>query len=71
MSDLRQDGRDRLRCSGDDGANLIEYALLVSLIALVCVTAMTFFSSATTSKMDCSASAIVGAGAGNVVETDC
>ena len=71
MSDQRQDGRDRLRCSGDDGSNLVEYALLVSLIALVCITAMSFFASSTTSKMECSASAIVGAGTDDAIETDC
>ncbi|MCX7619907.1 MAG: hypothetical protein N2037_03560 [Acidimicrobiales bacterium] len=51
-------GRDHPRCAGDDGAGLVEYALLVSLIALVCITAMRFFGQATGNKFTCSAEAI-------------
>lgn len=33
------------RCTGDDGAGLVEYALIVSLILAVCVTAIAWFGS--------------------------
>lgn len=50
--------RGRERFGADDGANLIEYALLISLIALVCVAGLRFVGGATVSKMECSHSAI-------------
>ena len=62
MGNQRHDGRDRLRCSGDDGGNLIEYSLLIALIALVCISAASFFAEATSDKMVCSGSAIIAAG---------
>ena len=69
MGTTRLDGRARLRCSGDDGSNLIEYAMLVSLIALVAMSAIQFFASATTDKMECASSNIRDAG--DVDPTDC
>ena len=36
----------RLRVTGDRGSNLIEYALLVLLLAVVCVFAVTLLSQA-------------------------
>ncbi len=50
------------RLQGEDGANLVEYALLVSLILLVCVTAASYFADATNTKMSSSSSAITNAG---------
>jgi Flp pilus assembly pilin Flp len=38
------DGR---RCAGDDGGGLIEYGLLVALIAAVCLAAVSFVGRAT------------------------
>jgi pilus assembly protein Flp/PilA len=35
---------------GDRGASLIEYALLVALIAVVCISAMSFFGGAVSSQ---------------------
>ena len=32
------------RCQGDDGANLVEYAMLMALIVVVCLAAVTFFA---------------------------
>ena len=32
----------RLRARGDEGASLVEYALLVALIAIVCIAAVLF-----------------------------
>ena len=39
---------------GDDerGASLVEYALLVALIAVVCIVAITFLGQAASSKFD-------------------
>jgi len=49
---------------GDRGASLVEYALLVSLIALVCVSSLRFFQAQVTSKIVCSASQINSATTG-------
>lgn len=49
------------RFQGEDGANLVEYAMLVSLIMLVCVAAASFFADATNTKMSTSSSAITNA----------
>jgi len=48
----------RGRFASDKGANLVEYALLISLIALVCMAALRYVGTATKSKMDCNHSAI-------------
>ena len=49
------------RFRGEDGANLVEYAMLVSFIMLVCVAAASFFADATNTKMSTSSSAITNA----------
>lgn len=43
----------RARWSGDDetGASLVEYALLVALIAVVCILAITFLGRSTSDKL--------------------
>jgi pilus assembly protein Flp/PilA len=38
------------RTDSDKGASLVEYALLVALIAVVCIAAVTFLGSAASSK---------------------
>lgn len=50
------------RLAGDAGASLVEYALLVSLITLVCVGAVMYFQEATTNTLDKSATAIRDSG---------
>lgn len=40
------------RVPRDRGASLVEYALLVTLIALVCFAAVTFFGTQTSSSFD-------------------
>ena len=40
------------RTSSDRGASLVEYALLVALIAVVCIAAVTFLGSAASSKFE-------------------
>ncbi len=46
------------RLSEERGASLVEYALLLSLIAVVCITAVTFFGQATSNSYSSSASTI-------------
>ncbi len=43
---------------GDDGASLVEYVLLVSLIALLCIGGLRYFQSSVEESFDSSASAI-------------
>jgi Flp pilus assembly pilin Flp len=46
----------------DRGASLVEYALLMALIAVVCISAITFFGSSDAGSFTDSANSIVGAG---------
>jgi pilus assembly protein Flp/PilA len=46
------------RCKTDRGASLVEYALLVALIAVVCILAITFLGDSANSKFDSVGSAI-------------
>jgi Flp pilus assembly pilin Flp len=60
MSEIETDAQPRAqRVTGDDGANLVEYSMLIALIVVVCLSAVTFFGNAATSKMDCASDAIV------------
>ena len=43
---------------GDDGASLVEYALLIGLFVMVCIGAMTAMGGATNASADASASSI-------------
>lgn len=47
------------------GASLVEYSLLIALIALVCVAAVTYFGEATGAALDDSAVAVRDAGSGS------
>ncbi len=51
------------RCKTDRGASLVEYALLVALIAVVCILAVTFLGESASSKFESVGTAIDGAGA--------
>jgi Flp pilus assembly pilin Flp len=53
-------GRNQGRFSGDDGASLVEYALLVALISLVCLASLTYFQKETSASLSKSSSAISG-----------
>jgi hypothetical protein len=44
--------QDRNRCVGDAGANLVEYALLMALVVIVCIVAVTFVGSQTCENAD-------------------
>lgn len=46
------------RCRSERGAALVEYALLVALIAVVCILAVTFLGRQASSKFSSVASAI-------------
>lgn len=46
------------RCRTERGASLVEYALLVALIAVVCILAVTFLGRAASSKFSSVASAV-------------
>jgi len=46
------------RCKTDRGASLVEYALLVALIAVVCIAAVTLLGRNASSKFSSVASAI-------------
>lgn len=48
----------KLHRSGDRGASLVEYALLVALIAVVCVVAVMVFGSSTSQSFSNTASRI-------------
>jgi pilus assembly protein Flp/PilA len=48
--------------TGEKGASLIEYALLVALIAMVCLVAVAYFGSSTGHRLSTSGSSIVNAG---------
>ena len=46
----------------EEGASLVEYALLIALIAIVCIAAITQFGGSNGSGIDRSADSIVNAG---------
>jgi pilus assembly protein Flp/PilA len=46
----------------DEGASLVEYALVLALIALVCIAAMTYFGDSTALSLSRSGSLLSGAG---------
>lgn len=48
------------RCKTDRGASLVEYALLVALIAVVCIIAITFLGQSADSKFSSVGSSING-----------
>lgn len=48
------------RMDDERGASLVEYALLVALIAVVCIVAITFLGTSASSKFDSVGSAING-----------
>jgi pilus assembly protein Flp/PilA len=50
----------RAHCRSERGASLVEYALLVALIALVCVAAVTFLGGTVSSKYSTIGSGVGG-----------
>ena len=62
MSSSSSSGRMPKRFTGDEGGSLVEYALLVSLIALVCFSAIVFFQKSTTNTLSKAAYSVGNAG---------
>jgi len=54
----------RCRIDSERGASLVEYALLVGLIAIVCLVAIAFFGQSTSGRYSSVASQVGGAGGG-------
>ena len=52
--------RARLSAKTEVGASLVEYALLVALIAVVCIIAVTFLGRSTSDKLSTLGSAVGG-----------
>lgn len=52
------------RLSGDEGSNLVEYAMLMALIVVVCLSAVQVFANNANRRLSCSSSAIAAAGSG-------
>jgi len=52
--------RNQGRESDERGASVVEYALLVALIAIACLVAVTFFGSATGDSFSRTASSVSG-----------
>ncbi len=52
----------RRRGRGDRAASLVEYAMVIALIAFVCITAISFFGSSNAGSVNSSADSIVTAG---------
>ncbi|MFN8039383.1 MAG: hypothetical protein U0Q07_09250 [Acidimicrobiales bacterium] len=59
---MGQEDRACPRLSGDVGANLVEYVLLVSFIMLVALSAATYFGRNATSKFSSVCSSVGNAG---------
>lgn len=57
--------------SEDRGASLVEYAMLLALIVVVCIGALTYFGSSSANSADSSASCIEAAYGGQPLPADC
>jgi Flp pilus assembly pilin Flp len=55
----------------DKGASLVEYALLISLIAVACIGALTFFGNGSGNSLNHSSDCVEAAYAGEVIPDDC
>ena len=64
MNRTRENTSEIGRMSGDAGASLVEYTLLMTLIAVVCLAALTAFGSTNADSVGDSASRIVTAQGG-------
>ena len=51
-----------VRLDGDEGASLVEYALLLALIVVVCIGAMTFLGSSLDTNLSSAGSMVEAAG---------
>lgn len=69
--EAKDTGQVERALSGEYGASLVEYALLLALIAVVCVGALQYFGSATGSGLTGSASCITAAQNGQALPANC
>jgi Flp pilus assembly pilin Flp len=60
MGSHHSTSRVQQRFTGDGGASLVEYALLLALIAVVCIASLTYFQQQTSKSLSRSASTIAG-----------
>lgn len=60
MSSNHSTSRVPQRFTGDEGASLVEYALLLALLAVVCISALTYFQKETSQSLSRSGSSING-----------
>lgn len=64
--------RMKARLAAEDrGASLVEYAMLMALIAFVCIGALTYFGNESGNSAQTSADCIEAAYAGNTVPAEC
>ncbi len=61
MSSPGSQGRNPSRLEGDEGATLVEYALLLALITVVCIGAVSFFGTSLNKSYSKSGNSIVTA----------
>jgi pilus assembly protein Flp/PilA len=54
--------RQNTKAESEKGASLVEYALLVALIAVICIVALRTIGNAASSSFSSSASSLTGAG---------
>jgi Flp pilus assembly pilin Flp len=59
-SATRCTGKPSRRCTGDDGASLVEYALLLALIVVACIGAVTFLGTSLDDSLSTSTSELFG-----------
>ena len=62
MSSTSSSGPGPKRLSGDEGASVVEYALLVALIALVCIGAVTVLGKNTNTSLSKAGASVAVAG---------
>jgi Flp pilus assembly pilin Flp len=62
--------RARLRVAGERGASLVEYALLLALIAVVCIAAVSFVGRSGSAKLKGAGEGIAGTAASRCFETE-
>ena len=60
MSSNHSTSRAPQRFRGEEGASLVEYALLLALLAVVCIASLTYFQQETSKSLSRSASSING-----------
>jgi Flp pilus assembly pilin Flp len=62
MTVTRSHSPPRVRARDERAASLVEYVMMIALIAFVCITAITYFGSENAGSVNDSASEIVVAG---------